>query len=79
MLLLLSSTLSGQASLTGYVRDDETLRGLSNVELTITGTDKHVRTDKQGKCNIRDLPVGAAQVHLRFVGFAPIDTIIHAR
>lgn len=75
-ILVFSSVASAQASLTGYVRDDESLRGLQGVELSIDGTDKKVRTDKDGKYTLKDLTAGAIRVHLRSVGFAPIDTIL---
>ena len=75
-ILVLSSAAGAQATLTGYVRDDESLRGLQGVELSIDGTDKRVRTDKEGKYVVKDLTAGAIRVHLRSVGFAPIDTIL---
>jgi hypothetical protein len=75
-ILVLSSAASAQATLTGYVRDDESLRGLQGVELSIDGSEKKVRTDKEGKYTLKDLTAGALRVHLRAVGFAPIDTIL---
>lgn len=75
-LLVLSSSAGAQASLTGYVRDEESLRGLSGAELSIDGTDRKIRTDKEGRYNLRDLAAGSARVHVRLVGFAPIDTIL---
>lgn len=75
ILLLVSTAARGQASLVGYVRDESTLRGLQGAELSVDGSDKRVRTDKEGKYNFRDLPAGAARVHVRLVGFAPVDTI----
>jgi hypothetical protein len=76
VLLVLSSTANAQASLTGYVREDESLRGIQGVELSVDGSDKRTRTNKEGKYTLRDLPAGAVQIHVRFVGFAPIDTIM---
>jgi hypothetical protein len=75
-LLILSSVAGAQASLTGYVRDDETLRGLQEVELSVDGSDKRARTDKEGKYNLRDLAAGNVRIRIRFVGFAPIDTVL---
>ena len=76
LLVVTAAAAQAQASLTGYVRDDESLRGLQGVELSIDGTDKRTRTDKEGKYNIKDLTAGAIRVHLRSVGFGPIDTIL---
>ena len=46
-LLVLSSVAGAQAALTGYVRDDESLRGLPGVELSVDGaTGRFVRTRK---------------------------------
>ena len=75
-LLVLSSVAGAQAALTGYVRDDESLRGLPGVELSVDGSDQKVRTDKEGKYTLRDLAAGSVRVHVRLVGFAPIDTIL---
>jgi len=75
-LFVLSSAANAQAALTGYVRDDESLRGLQGVELSVTPGDKHVRTDKEGKYTLKDLTPGANRVQVRFPGFAPLDTIL---
>lgn len=73
---VIGTAAHAQAALTGYVRDDESLRGLPGVELSVEGSDKRVHTDKDGKYTLRDLTAGAIRLHLRFVGFAPIDTIL---
>jgi hypothetical protein len=75
-LIALSSAGGAQVSLTGYVRDDASLRGLPGVELSVDGSDRKVRTDKDGKYTLRDLPAGAVRLHLRLVGFAPLDTML---
>jgi len=75
-MFVLSSAANAQAALTGYVRDDESLRGLQGVELSVTPGDKHVRTDKEGKYTLKDLTPGANRVQVRFPGFAPLDTIL---
>lgn len=74
--LVLSTAARAQASLTGYVRDDESLRGLPGAELAIDASDKKVRTDKEGKYKLKDLTPGAVRLHVRFLGFVPIDTVI---
>jgi hypothetical protein len=76
LILVLAATARGQASLTGYVRDDESLRGLQGVELAVDGSDRKVRTDKEGKYTLKDLTPGSVRLHVRFLGFAPIDTIV---
>lgn len=76
LLLAIASGLQAQASLVGYVRDEESLRGLQGVELSVDGSDKRVRTDKDGKYVLKDLAAGALRLHVRSVGFAPIDTIL---
>jgi len=63
-MFVLSSAANAQAALTGYVRDDESLRGLQGVELSVTPGDKHVRTDKEGKYTLRDLAAGSVRVHV---------------
>lgn len=75
-LIALSSAGGAQVSLTGYVRDDASLRGLPGVELSVDGSDRKVRTDKDGKYTLRDLPAGAVRLRLRLVGFAPLDTML---
>jgi len=72
----LAPTVRAQASLTGYVRDDESLRGLQGVELSVDGSDKKVRTDKEGRYALKDLTPGALRLRVRSLGFAPIDTIL---
>lgn len=76
VLVLLSSVSNAQGSLTGYVRDNESLRALEGVELSVDGTGRKAHTNNEGKYNLRELPSGAVRLHVRLVGFAPIDTIL---
>jgi len=73
---VLAATARGQASLTGYVRDDESLRGIPGVELAVDGSDKKVRTDKEGRYALKDLTPGPLRIRVRSLGFAPIDTTL---
>jgi len=75
-LMILPLAANAQATLVGYVRDESTLRGLPGAELSVDGSDKRERTDKEGRYRLRDLPAGAVRVHVRLVGFAQIDTIL---
>jgi hypothetical protein len=68
--------LAQTGSLSGYVRDEASLRGVGGVEVTIDGVDRKTRTDKDGKYSLRDVPVGPQKVHVRILGFAPIDTVL---
>ena len=76
LLLTVASAAHAQGSVTGYVRDDESLRALAGVELAVDGSAKPVRTDKEGKYALKDLAPGAVRLHVRFLGFAPIDTVL---
>jgi hypothetical protein len=72
----LATPLRAQASLTGYVRDETSLKGMPGVEVSAEGADRKTRTDKEGRYALRDLPSGKVRIVVRLVGFVPIDTTI---
>lgn len=76
LLGLASSHLAAQATFTGYVRDNTSLRGLDGVDLKVEGVDRRIRSNKEGKYEARDVPAGAAVVHVRAVGYSPVDTVM---
>src|SRR3569623_966009 len=73
----LVQSVSGQTtSLTGYVRDDQSLRGVPGAEVSVDGVDRKVKTEKDGKYVVKDVPYGPRVVHVRLLGFAPVDTVL---
>lgn len=74
LIATVASRVHAQAALSGYVRDSASLRGLNGVEVSFDGSDKRSRSNKDGKYEVRDVRAGTALVHLRVVGYAPVDT-----
>lgn len=73
----LVQTVAGQTtSLTGYVRDDQSLRGVQGAEVSVDGVERKVKSEKDGKYVVKDVPFGPRVVHVRLLGFAPIDTVL---
>jgi hypothetical protein len=73
---VLVSRAGAQGSLTGYVRDEASLRGLQGVEVSVSGTDHKTKTDKEGKYTLKDILPGTQRISVRAVGYAPIDTAL---
>lgn len=71
-LLVFSSSLSGQAVLTGLVREDATGRLLSGVEILVEGSDRITVSDKAGEYAFKSVPKGRQVVLFRSVGFRPV-------
>ena len=71
-LLVFSSPLSGQAVLTGLVREDVTGRLLSGVEILVEGSDRITVSDKAGEYSFGSLPKGRQVLLFRSVGFRPV-------
>lgn len=63
-------------SLSGFVRDDQTLRGMAGAEVSVDGVERKVKSEKDGKYVIKDVPLGPRVVHVRMLGFAAIDTVL---
>lgn len=70
--LVISSPLSGQAVLTGLVREDATGRLLSGVEIVVEGSSRSTVTDKAGEYAFGSVPKGRQVVLFRSVGFHPV-------
>ncbi len=70
-LLVVSTQLSGQAVLTGLVREDATGRPLSGVEILVEGSDRNTVSDKAGEYAFKSVPRGLQVVLFRLVGFRP--------
>lgn len=70
-LALYTPRLDAQATVTGYVREDSTLRGMSGVEVVAAGTDRSTRTDGEGRFVLRGVPPGSQTIVARAVGFEP--------
>jgi hypothetical protein len=66
------SRLSGQAVLSGLVREDATGRLLSGVEVLVEGSDRSTITDKSGEYAFKSVPKGYQVVLFRSVGFRPV-------
>jgi hypothetical protein len=73
---ILVSTAGAQGSLTGYVRDEATLRGLQGAEVGVAGTDHKTKTDRDGKYTLKDILPGTQRISVRAVGYAPADTAL---
>jgi len=72
LLLAVVSPLSGQAVLTGLVREDATRRLLSGAEILVVGTDRSTLSDKSGEYAFTSLPKGLQVILVRSVGFHPV-------
>lgn len=70
-LLVVSSPVSGQAVLTGLVREDATGRLLSGVEVLVEGSSRSAVSDKAGEYAFKSVPGGLQIVLFRSVGFRP--------
>jgi len=66
------SSLSGQAVLTGLVREDATGRLLSGVEILVEGSSRSTVSDKAGEYAFKSVPKGYQVVLFRSVGFRPV-------
>ncbi|MGH7677644.1 MAG: carboxypeptidase regulatory-like domain-containing protein [Gemmatimonadaceae bacterium] len=75
LLAVITSSASGQASLNGFVREDSTLRVLSDAEVAVGS--RSTRTDGQGRFSLRDLAVGAARLQVRRVGYEAVETTLN--
>lgn len=71
-LLIVSSPASGQAALTGLVREDATGRLLSGVEILVEGSARVAVSDKGGEYAFRSVHKGRQVVLFRAVGFRPV-------
>jgi len=71
-LLVERSPLSGQAVLTGLVREDATGRLLSGVEILVEGHDHRTVTDNVGEYAFKSVPKGYQIVLFRSVGYRPV-------
>lgn len=72
LLLFGPFSLSGQAVLTGLVREDATGRLLSGVELLVEGSSRSAVSDKSGEYAFKSVPKGRQVVLVRLVGFHPV-------
>src|SRR5688572_6158964 len=70
--VVLASTAAAQATLTGFVRDDASLKPVKDVEITIEAISKRARTDDKGKFTLHDIPSGTYIVQVRRLGFDPL-------
>ena len=68
----------GHSTLTGTVMDEKN-RPLDNAIVSIATSDTSVRTNKDGKFSLADLPGGTQIVEVRRVGFAPYLKVIELR
>jgi hypothetical protein len=64
--------VSGQAVLTGLVREDATGRLLSGVEILVEGHDHRTVTDNAGEYAFKSVPKGYQVVLFRSVGYRPV-------
>lgn len=71
-----AATASAQAVLRGYVREDSTLRPLQDAEVLADSLAQSARTDKSGRFTLRDVPLGARSIHIRRVGFEPLEVTL---
>lgn len=72
LLLIVPFSLSGQAVLTGLVREDATGRLLPGVELLVEGSSRSTVSDKSGEYAFKSVPKGLQVVLVRSVGFHPV-------
>lgn len=72
LLLAISPPLSGQAVLSGLVREDATRRLLSGVEILVEGSNRSTLSDQAGRYTFESVPRGSQVVLFRAVGFRPV-------
>jgi hypothetical protein len=70
--VMLSSSAVAQATLTGFVRDDGSLKPMKDVQVSIEAISKRVRTDDKGKFTLRGIPAGTYVVQVHRLGFDPL-------
>ena len=71
-LVLTTSPLAAQATLTGIVREDSSARPLEGVEVLINGTSHRAMTGANGRYLLEGLPAGIYQAIFRAVGHIPV-------
>jgi hypothetical protein len=74
--LLMAALAGRQASLSGRVTEGGTGRGLVGVEAMVEGHDRSAETDSLGRYRLEGLPIGAARLRFRRVGYAPVERTI---
>jgi hypothetical protein len=75
LLVTTAPTAWSQAVLNGYVREDSTLRGIRDVEVSLG--QRSTRTDADGRFAFRDVPVGAQQLQVRRVGYDVVEAALN--
>ena len=71
-----AATAAAQGSggrITGLITDRTAGAPISNVSVTIVGTELGARTGADGKYTISDVPPGAKRVRAARIGYAPIE------
>lgn len=69
----------GQATLVGTVVDSTTGEPLANVNVFIAGSTRGTATNDQGHFRLANLPLGAQQLYVSFVGYKPISRSLNLR
>ena len=76
MLVAGVSRAQGQATLTGYVREDSTNWVMPGAEISIKALGRSTRAEATGRYSLRDIPLGAHAIEVRAVGYVPLDTVV---
>ena len=76
LFILLSTSFSYGASIKGHVFDAVTKEQLVGAFVTVQATNKTVLTELDGSFNLRDLEVGAYELHISYLGYDFLDSSI---
>jgi hypothetical protein len=79
LLVFSASPLTGQAVMTGIVREDSGSRALFRVVVSIEGSERRSVTDSLGRYLIASLPAGVHIALFRSLGFQPVRIRINLR
>jgi hypothetical protein len=74
-MLILAERSSGQA-LSGIVREDSTERPLAGVDIALDRNDRATRSTSTGRYLFSDLPEGLQRIHVRLLGYRPVDMLV---
>lgn len=74
-LLSVPNCLSGQATLTGRIRVQDSSRTLAEVEVSLPGLDRRVTTGQDGRYEFREVPAGSVRILVRRIGYSPLDVV----
>jgi len=76
MMMLISSALFAQGSISGQLIDQETDEGLIGASVLVKGTTKGTITDYDGKFTIEGLDAGSYELTMSYTGYGPMEQTV---